>query len=110
MEFSSASGNVSNISIAHDGGETLVADDIAVVVRSDTETARFDLSGSTNLSVGQRAVINVSNGDYKWPDTQSSWSNAGGGFALDDGSKYEVLVIDKQSQQQIASATITARP
>jgi len=112
LSFSSGNG-IDNVTISHDGGETLVASDVTIVVRNDSASARFQPQNATEISVGERALLNTSNSDglLRWPqDVASSENNIGNrAINLSDGKKYEVLVIDKKSQQQIASATITAR-
>ncbi len=111
LEFTSASG-VSNISIAHDGGETLGATDIVIVVRNDTESVRFTPANTSEMSVGERAILatNTSSGTLEWPQGNPAETNLlDNPFPLEEGKKYDVLVIDKESQQQIASARITAR-
>jgi flagellin-like protein len=111
LSFSSGNG-IDNVTISHDGGETLVASDVTIVVRNDSASARFQPQNATEISVGERALLNTSHsGQLRWPQdvTWDETSISSNGLNMSDGKKYEVLVIDKKSQQQIASATITAR-
>jgi len=96
-----------NITIDHNGGDAIAADTIKIKVQNDSKSSTWDFTNTTELGVGDSALINMDNGNVYWPDdgTGNVTGNSAPGFTLSSGS-YTVKIIDTESQQLIASQKV----
>lgn len=103
-----ADGNYLNVS--HHGGDAIDASRTRIVVTDEATGDRLTIPPSSEpstLRVGGLVAINTVGGNV----TSTTWgtlSAPSGGFDIDPGERYSLLLVDTRSQRVVFETTVTA--